>query len=44
MIDWDFWREGVFEFVRAENEGAEKVSALLWQWDEGEAATVFERV
>ena len=43
MIDWDFWREGVFEFVRAEKEATE-VSALLWQWDEGEAATVFKRI
>jgi hypothetical protein len=30
MIDWDFWREGVSEFVRAEKKATE-VSALLWQ-------------
>jgi hypothetical protein len=44
MIGWDFWRQGIFEFVRAEKDGAEEVSAMLWQLDEGEEATVFERV
>jgi CubicO group peptidase (beta-lactamase class C family) len=44
MIDWDFWATGVFEFVRESTGGKEKSSALLWQWDEGEEATRFERV
>jgi hypothetical protein len=44
MIDWDYWREGVFEFVKTEKGRRGKVTALLWQWDEYEAQTKFESV
>jgi hypothetical protein len=44
MIDWDFSGAGIFEFVRGRDTGTGPMSALLWQWDEHEKATRFERV
>jgi hypothetical protein len=43
MIGWDFWKTGIFEFVRSgQGDGntadAGSVSALMWQWDQWEEA------
>jgi len=48
MSDWNFWKTGIFEFIRVDDDndrgndlGEGKMRALLWQWDEHEKATHF---
>ena len=43
MIDWDYHRVGIFEFVRDEQVRAEPVVALRWQWDRYECPTMYTK-
>jgi CubicO group peptidase (beta-lactamase class C family) len=40
MIDWDYYKVGIFDFVRNESD---KVTGFRWQWDENEEPTLFTK-
>jgi hypothetical protein len=40
MIDWDYYKVGIFDFVRDE---LGKVTGFRWQWGESEEPTLFNK-
>lgn len=49
MIDWDFFKVGIFEIVRSDGgslgpgRSAGSVVALKWQWDQYELPLIYKR-
>ena len=40
MLDWDYYKVGIFEFVR---DDSDRVIGFRWQWDADEEPTLFSR-
>ena len=40
MIDWDYYKVGIFDFVR---DDSDRVMGFRWQWDMDEEPTLFTK-